>query len=110
MSGIRVIYIDSGGRSRTVDVAPGTTVMQGAKDNDVPEIVADCGGVCSCASCHVYVDPAWLARFAPMSKNENSLLALLEDRQANSRLSCQLKVEEGMDGLVVRTPASGGMD
>ena len=84
--------------------------MQGAKDNQVPEILADCGGVCTCASCHVYVDPEWLGKFTPMSKNENGLLSLLEDRQSNSRLACQLKVVEGMDGLVVRTPASGGSE
>lgn len=110
MAAIEVTYIDSAGCARMVNVAPGASVMQGAKDHDVPEILADCGGVCTCASCHVYVDPEWLGRFAPMSKNENSLLSLLEDRQANSRLSCQLKVAEGMDGLIVRTPASGGMD
>ncbi len=80
--------------------------MEGAKQNGVPEIEAACGGVCSCASCHVYVDPAWLDKFAPMSKIENSLLSLLEERQPNSRLSCQLRMTDELDGLIVRTPAS----
>lgn len=110
MARIRLTYIDSSGSARTVEVATGATVMQAAKDNAVPEILADCGGVCTCASCHVYVDPDWLDRFAPMSKNENALLSLLEDRRPNSRLSCQLMVGEEMDGLTVCTPASGAED
>ncbi|MDE2466917.1 MAG: (2Fe-2S)-binding protein [Alphaproteobacteria bacterium] len=110
MAGVHLTYVDSRGCARTLEVAPGTTVMQGAKENAVPEIVADCGGACSCASCHVYVDPGWLNCFAPMSRNEDTLLSLLEDRRPNSRLACQLTVEDGMDGLVVFTPASGASD
>jgi 2Fe-2S ferredoxin len=94
--------------ARTINVDPGMSVMEAAKQNGVPEIEADCGGVCSCASCHVYVDPEWFDRFPPMSKVENSLLSLLEERKPNSRLSCQLRVTEAMDGLTVHTPHSSG--
>ena len=102
---VRVRYIDSKGVARTIEADPGLSVMQVAKEYNVPEIAADCGGACSCASCHVYVDEAWLDKFAPMGKIENSLLAMQENRKKNSRLSCQLKLSEAMDGLTVRTPA-----
>ncbi|MFI4935956.1 MAG: 2Fe-2S iron-sulfur cluster-binding protein [Caulobacterales bacterium] len=99
----RITFVDSKGVARTVEAAPGVSVMEAATDNKVPEIETDCGGVCTCASCHVYVDPDWAGRFQPMSKNENNLLALLETRRANSRLSCQLKMTEALDGLTVHT-------
>jgi 2Fe-2S ferredoxin len=101
---IHVTYIDSTDTIRAIEAAPGLSVMEAAKQNNVPEIDGDCGGVCSCASCHVYVEPEWLERFPPMSKIENSLLSLLEERQPNSRLSCQLKLTQDADGLTVRTP------
>jgi 2Fe-2S ferredoxin len=103
---IRLTFVDSGGTPRTVEADPGLSVMQTAKANGIPEIDADCGGVCSCASCHVYVDPAWVDKFPPMSKIENTLLSLLPERQANSRLSCQLKVTEEMEGLTFRTAST----
>ncbi len=102
---VRITYIDSKDVARTVEAEPGTSVMNGAQKNGIPEIEAECGGACSCASCHVYVEPPWLEKFAPMSRIEQSLLSLLETRRANSRLSCQLKVMEELEGLVVRTPA-----
>ncbi len=105
---VHVTYIDSKGTARTCEGEPGVSVMQVAKQNNVPEIEADCGGAGACATCHVFVDEAWLAKFAPMSKIENSVLSLLDDRKPNSRLSCQLKLSEEMDGLTVRTPASQG--
>ena len=99
----RITFIDSNGAARTVDAAPGASVMEAGVDNGVPEIQTDCGGVCTCAACHVYVDPAWSDRFDPISKNENALLSLLESRKETSRLSCQLKMTEERDGAVVRT-------
>ena len=100
---IRVTFVDSKGTVRTVEAAPQTSVMEIAKSNGVPEIDAECGGQCTCASCHVYVDPTWADRFPPMSKSENVLLSLVDERRPNSRLSCQLKVTEALDGLTVRT-------
>ena len=102
---MRITYCDSKGVSRTVEARPGQSVMEVATQAGIPEIDTDCGGVCSCASCHVYVDEEWLDRFPPISKNENALLSLLEERKPNSRLSCQLKASEEMDGLTVHTPA-----
>lgn len=103
---VHITFIDSAGTPRMVEANPGMSVMQAAKANSIPEIDADCGGVCSCASCHVYVDPAWIERFPPMSKIENALLSLLTERQENSRLSCQLQVTEEMEGLTFRTALS----
>ncbi|MDD5175024.1 MAG: 2Fe-2S iron-sulfur cluster-binding protein [Sterolibacterium sp.] len=100
---VKVTYIDSSGVSRTIEVAPGVSVMQGAKQNDIPEITADCGGLRTCSSCHVYVDPQWMDKLQPMHKIENGLLAFKETRQPNSRLSCQILMTEDLDGLVVRT-------
>jgi ferredoxin, 2Fe-2S len=102
---MHVNYCDSNGVIRTVEAKPGQSVMEVAKQANIPEIDAECGGVCSCASCHVYVDERWLNRFPPTSKIENSLLSLLEMRKPNSRLSCQLRISEDMDGITVHTPA-----
>jgi len=101
---VLVTYIDSSGIAHALELNPGMSVMEAARQNGIPEIDADCGGMCSCASCHVYVGPDWLDKFAPMSKIENSLLSLVQERRPNSRLSCQLKLSEKLDGLVVRTP------
>jgi len=103
---VHITFIDSAGTPRMVEANPGMSVMQAAKANNIPEIDADCGGVCSCASCHVYVDPTWIELFPPMSKIENGLLSLLPERQANSRLSCQLKVTDEMEGLMFRTASA----
>lgn len=103
---MHITYCDSKGVSRTVEARPGQSVMEVATQAGIPEIDTDCGGVCSCASCHVYVDEEWLDRFPPLSKNENALLSLLDDRKANSRLSCQLRIVEDMDGLTIYTPAA----
>ena len=100
---VKVTYVASNGVSRTLELEPGVSVMQAGLDAGVPEIESDCGGACSCASCHVYVDSDWLDRIPPMSKVENSLLGLLDVRKPNSRLSCQIKASEELGGLVVRT-------
>jgi 2Fe-2S ferredoxin len=103
---MHITYCDSVGTKRTVEATPGQSVMEVATQAGIPEIDTDCGGVCSCASCHVYVDEAWLDRFPAISKNENALLSLLDERKPNSRLSCQLRMSEEMDGLTVHTPAA----
>lgn len=101
---VHVTYIDSQAKARTVGGAEGMSVMELAKLHQIPEVGSDCGGACSCASCHVYVDPAWFDKYPVMSKNENVLLSLLQDeRHENSRLSCQLKLTKALDGVVVRT-------
>ncbi len=98
----KVTYIQPGGVSRVVDVRAGTTAMEAAVDNDVAGIVAECGGACSCATCHVYVDPAWAAKLPPPEAQESGMLECVLDRQDTSRLSCQIVLTPELDGLVVR--------
>jgi ferredoxin, 2Fe-2S len=100
----KITYIDDSGKERTVDAPLGWTVMEGAVKNRVPGIDADCGGACACATCHVYVDPAWLEKLPPREEMEDQMLDFAVERKQNSRLSCQLKVTAELDGLVVRTP------
>jgi len=99
-----ITYIEFDGREHTIEVAPGSSVMQGAVQHQVRGIIAECGGSMSCATCHVYVDPAWVDRVGEKSDMEASLLEEVCDPLPNSRLSCQIKVTENMDGLVVRLP------
>ena len=80
--------------------------MQAAVENFVPGIVADCGGNCSCATCHGFVDQRWLSRIPPVQAGEGSLLEGLLDTQDNSRLTCQIEMTQSLDGLVVRLPKS----
>ncbi|HKP79128.1 MAG TPA: 2Fe-2S iron-sulfur cluster-binding protein, partial [Phenylobacterium sp.] len=94
------------GTEHVIDVKPGLTVMEGAVKNNVPGIDADCGGACACATCHVYVDEAWVARTGAKSSMEESMLDFAESVQDNSRLSCQIKVTDELDGLVVTMPES----
>lgn len=98
----RILYFDPDGNRHEVDVDVGSTVMEGAVDNNVPGILAECGGACACATCHAYVDEAWLGRLPPMEDMEDAMLDSAVDRRANSRLTCQLEVTEALDGLVVR--------
>jgi|JRYI01.1.fsa_nt_gb 2Fe-2S ferredoxin len=100
---VKVTYVDSGNTARTIEAAPGVSVMAAARSNDIPEIEADCGGACTCSTCHVYVDPGWVDRTGTASKIENGLLSLQETRRPNSRLSCQIMITEELDGLVIQT-------
>jgi 2Fe-2S ferredoxin len=102
----KVTYLEPDGTPREVEAPAGTTVMEAAIDNDVEGIVAECGGACSCATCHVYVDEEWLAKLQPPDAQEDGMLDCVLDRQANSRLSCQIELTEELDGLLVRVPES----
>ena len=104
----RITYIEHDGTAHPIEVAPGLSVMQGAVNEGVPGIDATCGGACACATCHVFVDPAWLATVGPPNPEEAEMLDFAEDRRDNSRLSCQIAVSDVLDGLVVRLPASQG--
>lgn len=99
-----ITYIEHDGTEHAVDAAEGTTLMNAALDNLVPGIDADCGGECSCATCHVMVNEAWMAKVGQPGETEESMLDLNPERQANSRLSCQIKITEDLDGLVVNLP------
>jgi 2Fe-2S ferredoxin len=100
----KIIYIDTDGTARTVDAELGATVMETAINNDVPGILATCGGSCACATCHVYVEPEWFDRLPKPAIDELDMLDTAHNLQPNSRLSCQIAVTAEIDGLVVRTP------
>jgi 2Fe-2S ferredoxin len=100
----KIIFIDHGGESRTVDAENGSTVMENAIKQGIPGIEAECGGACACATCHVYVDEAWTEIVGPPSPMEEDMLDFGFDVKPNSRLSCQIKVSDQLDGLIVRTP------
>lgn len=102
----KITYIEHNGTEHAIDVKSGLTVMEGAVKNNVPGIDADCGGACACATCHVYVDEAWLAKTGDKSAMEESMLDFAENVEPGSRLSCQIKVSDALDGLVVRLPES----
>ena len=102
----KITYIEHDGKEHAVDVKNGLSVMEGAIKNNVPGIDADCGGACACATCHVYVDDAWTAKTGAASSMEESMLDFAEGVESNSRLSCQIKVSDALDGLVVRMPES----
>ena len=97
----RVTYIEPSGAVKTVDAPAGTTAMEAAVDNDVAGIVAECGGACSCATCHVYVDPEWAARLNPPDAQEDGMLGCVLDRRETSRLSCQIVLTDELDGIVL---------
>jgi 2Fe-2S ferredoxin len=100
----KITFIDAAGTSRTVDAEVGSTVMEAALKNGVPGVEAECGGACACATCHVYVEEEWRQRTGEPSPMEEDMLDFGFDVRSNSRLSCQIKVSDDLDGLVVHTP------
>lgn len=103
---VQITFIDAAGQSRSVEGEVGATVMETALNCDVPGIEAECGGACACATCHVYIDEAWREKTGKPSAMEESMLDFAEDVEPNSRLSCQIKVTDALDGLIVRLPES----
>ena len=104
----KITFIDARGESRTVEGESGATVMEVAIRNGVPGIEAECGGACACATCHVYVDDAWTETVGGPSMMEEDMLDFAFDVKAQSRLSCQIKVKDALDGLVVHVPSRQG--
>ena len=102
----RITYIEFNGTPHSIDVPAGQSVMEGAVRNGVPGIDADCGGACACATCHVHVDPAWFPRLKAPDALESSMIDFATGSDALSRMSCQIKMTEALDGLVVRLPES----
>lgn len=100
----KITFIEHDGSEHTVEGEIGLSVMRAAIDNLVPGIDADCGGECSCATCHVYVDAGWMDKVGQAGEREESMLDLNPERESNSRLSCQIPVTEDLDGLVVTVP------
>jgi 2Fe-2S ferredoxin len=102
----KITFIEFNGTEHAVREDVGRSVMQAAIDHLVPGIVADCGGSCSCATCHGYIDPAWLDSIPGATGNEQSMLECVLEGAENSRLTCQIKITPELDGLVVRLPQS----
>ncbi|MEQ9314455.1 MAG: 2Fe-2S iron-sulfur cluster-binding protein [Henriciella sp.] len=101
-----ITYIDHDGTERPIEAKNGETVMETAIKNSVPGIDADCGGACACATCHVYVDEAFMEKVGQPEDMEQSMLDFAENVRPNSRLSCQITVSDDLDGLKVTTPES----
>ena len=101
----KIIYIDSSGNQKTIDVAKGLSVMEGAIQNNIPGIDADCGGGMACATCHVYVKEEWFNKLPKAEDGEQDMIDMAFEPKKNSRLSCQLIVSDELDGLVVTTPS-----
>lgn len=101
-----VTYIEWNGTKHIVKLKAGISVMEGAVKKGVPGIVAECGGSCSCATCHVYIDDAWFGKISAITEMERLTLGCAKNVKPNSRLSCQIRMTEDLDGLTVRMPES----
>ena len=101
----KITDIEHNGTERVLDVPSGLTVMEGARDNAIPGIEADCGGACACSTCHVYVAPDWVDKLPPKEAMEEDMLDFaFEPDPQRSRLTCQIKVSDALDGLIVQMP------
>lgn len=103
---VKIKYVAHDGSETEVEVEPGTTIMKAAVDNGVEGIVAECGGAMSCATCHVYFDHNWSDKLDEPHKMEKEMLEFVVEPHENSRLSCQIKMNEELDGIVVHLPES----
>ncbi|MFT6155632.1 MAG: 2Fe-2S ferredoxin [Neolewinella sp.] len=100
----KIKFIEFSGKEHDAEISTGTSIMQAALDENVRGIIGDCGGSCSCATCHIYVDGSWLDKLETKSEMEEILLEEVCDPQDNSRLSCQIIVNDELDGMVLRVP------
>jgi ferredoxin, 2Fe-2S len=101
---VKITYIDHEGTARTVEGEVGATVMETAIKHGVPGIEAECGGACACSTCHVYIEEEWREKVGEPSPMEEDMLDFAFEVKPNSRLTCQIKVRDDLDGLIVRTP------
>ena len=101
----KITYIEHIGKSHTIDIPKGLSVMEGAIQNNVPGIDADCGAACACATCHVYVDEKWFDKLPKKDETEQDMLDMAFQPNKFSRLSCQITVTDEMEGLVVKLPS-----
>ena len=100
----KIIYIQHNGKQHEIDVANGLSVMEGAVQNDIPGIDADCGGGMACATCHVYVKEDWFNKLPKKEEGEDDMLDQAYNPSSNSRLSCQITVSDELNGLIVHLP------
>tara|TARA_B100002051_G_scaffold230929_1_gene228760 strand:- start:1056 stop:1376 length:321 start_codon:yes stop_codon:yes gene_type:complete len=101
----KITYIESSGKRKTIEVQKGLSVMEGAIQNNIPGIDADCGGGMACATCHVYVKEEWFNKLNKAEDSEQDMIDMAFEPKKNSRLSCQIIVTEELDGLIVTTPS-----
>jgi ferredoxin, 2Fe-2S len=101
---VKITFIDAQGEARTVEGDVGSTLMETAIKNGVPGIEAECGGACACSTCHVYIEDAWREKVGEPAPMEEDMLDFAFEVKPNSRLSCQIKIIQDFDGLIVRTP------
>ena len=101
----KITYIEHNGKSHTIEIPKELSVMEGALQNNIPGIDADCGGACACATCHVYVDEKWFNKLQKKEDAEQDMLDMAFEPQNFSRLSCQITVADNLDGLVVKMPS-----
>jgi 2Fe-2S ferredoxin len=101
----KITYVEDNGKSHSLEVANGLSVMEGAMQNNIPGIDADCGGSCACATCHVYVDVKWFDKLSKKDSAEQDMLDMAFQPNSFSRLSCQITVSDELDGLVVKMPS-----
>lgn len=104
----RIVFVEPAGTRREVSAPVGVSLMEVARQQGIDGIVAQCGGACACATCHVYVEPAWLARLPPRDEMEEGMLENAWEPRANSRLSCQIELTAELDGLTVAVPERQG--
>ena len=104
----KITYIENNGKSHTIEVSNGLSVMEGAVQNDIPGIDADCGGGMACATCHVYVKEEWFDKLSKKEDGEEDMIDMAFEPKKNSRLSCQLTVSDELNGLVVNIPSKQG--
>ena len=100
----KIVFIEPGGARREITAPVGITLMEAARQNGVRGIVAQCGGACACATCHVYIDPAWVTKLEPREDMEEGMLETAWEPRENSRLSCQVHVTAELDGMQVSVP------
>ena len=104
----KITYVEHDGTTHAIEADAGLTVMEVAVKNMVPGIDADCGGACACATCHVYIDEAWVEKTGSPDPMEESMLDFAQERKDNSRLACQIKISDALDGLKVTMPEFQG--
>ena len=100
----KINYIEHNGKSHTIEVANGLTIMEGAVQNNIPGIDADCGGSCACATCHIYINEEWFSKLPKSEEAEQDMLDVAYEPKKYSRLGCQITVTDELDGIVVKMP------
>ena len=101
----KITYIEHIGKSHVIDVSDGLSIMEGAVENNIPGITADCGGACACATCHVYVDEKWFDKLKKKDEAEQDMLDMAFEPNKFSRLSCQISVSDKLEGMVLKIPS-----